>query len=166
MDVSPYRRTEQTTIDASPADVYALVSDVTRMGEWSPVSEGADWEEEGGSPPSVGDWFAGHNAVGENAWTTRCKVVVADPGHEFTFVNHGESGSHERVRWGFVLEPVDGGGTVLTQTWEVLPDYATAWEVDGHSLDDLPAVLDLLKGMAETGMAETVAGIKQAAEQT
>ena len=30
-------------VDAPPEQVFELVSDVTRMGEWSPESTGAEW---------------------------------------------------------------------------------------------------------------------------
>ncbi len=30
-------------ISASPEQLYSMVSDVTRMGEWSPENEGGEW---------------------------------------------------------------------------------------------------------------------------
>ena len=52
---------------------------------------------------------------------------------------------------GFVLEPVSGGGTEVTQTWEVLPAYA-----DGFAAEESPGMtlgqrLDFMKAMAEGG---------------
>jgi hypothetical protein len=65
------------------------------------------------------------------------------------------------VRWGFVLEPASGGGTEVTQTWEVLPADA-----DGLAAEENPGMtlgqrLDFMKAMAESGMPETLANPKR-----
>ena len=98
----------------SPPDaVYELVSDVTRMGEWSPICRACWWDE--GAGPHVGAWFTGRNEIPERTWETRCQVVAADPGRRFAWeVNNGW------VYWGYSLEP-EGDGTRLTESWEFLP---------------------------------------------
>ena len=97
----------------SPDELYALVSDVTRTGEWSPVCTGCWWDE--GSGPEVGAWFTGRNETPERTWETRSQVVAADPGRKFAWeVNHGW------VYWGYTFEP-EGDGTRLTESWEFLP---------------------------------------------
>ena len=96
-----------------PTTVYELVSDVTRMGEWSPICRACWWDE--GAGPHVGAWFTGRNEIPERTWETRCQVVAADPGRRFAWeVNNGW------VYWGYSLEP-DGDGTRLTESWEFLP---------------------------------------------
>ena len=158
MDLTPYRRTETLTI-AAPADaVYDLVADVSRMGDWSPVCTGGEYDAD---DPS---WFTGHNAIGSTTWSTRCHVVAADRGREFAFVNCGGTGERELVRWGFTLRP-DGDGTEVTQSWEVLPGYEPGFLAQGHTADELAARLDFMQGLAETGMPETLEHIRVAAEQ-
>jgi hypothetical protein len=61
-----------------PDELYALVSDVTRMGEWSPVCRQCWWDE--GAGPEVGAWFTGRNQTPERVWETRSQVVAAEPG--------------------------------------------------------------------------------------
>ena len=39
-----------------------------------------------------GAWFTGHNVLGNFSWDTHCKVVAAEPGREFTFINYGPNG--------------------------------------------------------------------------
>jgi len=126
------------------------------MGQWSPVCTGGSYDEDG-------EWFTGTNTMGEATWETRCRVVVADPGHEFAFINHGLEGRVEMVRWAFLFEPVEGGGTAVTQTWEVLPDY-----VDGLGLDEASAVgvLELMKNAALEGMPQTLAALKADVEKS
>jgi ribosome-associated toxin RatA of RatAB toxin-antitoxin module len=154
MDTSEYRHQELIEISRSPEDLYNLVADVSRMGQWSPVCTGGSYDEDG-------EWFTGTNAMGESNWETRCRVVVANPGHEFAFINHGLEGRVEMVRWGFRFDPLEGNRTEVTQTWEVLPDYA-----DGLGLDEASAVsvLEMMKTAALKGMPETLAALKADAE--
>jgi uncharacterized protein YndB with AHSA1/START domain len=72
-----------TLVAASPAAVYDLISDVTRMGEWSPETVGCRWTS--GTGPAVGARFVGVNAHGSSRWRTQCRVVAAERGREFAF---------------------------------------------------------------------------------
>lgn len=141
-------------IARQPDDVYALVSDVTRMGEWSPVCRACWWDE--GAGPQVGAWFTGRNETPERTWESRSQVVVAEPGREFVWeVNHGW------VRWGFTLEP-DGDGTRLTESWKFLPPGIEGFrERFGEQAD-----AEILKRSeaAKSGIPATLAAIKKTAE--
>jgi hypothetical protein len=46
-------------MNASPDDVFALVSDVTRIGRYSPETFEAEWID-GATEPKVGAKFRGH----------------------------------------------------------------------------------------------------------
>jgi uncharacterized protein YndB with AHSA1/START domain len=73
-----------TSIAASPQRIWDLVSDVTRMGEWSPETTSCRWE----SPvrgAQVGSRFSGSNRRGWRRWATSCTVTAADPGRLFSF---------------------------------------------------------------------------------
>src|SRR5213080_3684444 len=107
------RYSESILVARSPEDLYDMVCDVTRMGEWSPVCKACWWDD--GDGPRVGAWFTGRNELPERTWETRSQVVAADPAREFSWeVNKGWA------RWGYTLEP-DGAGTRLTEHWEFLP---------------------------------------------
>jgi hypothetical protein len=140
---------------AQPPDlVYAMVSDVTRMGEWSPVCRACWWEDSAG--PRPGAWFVGRNETPQRTWETRSQVVVAEPDREFAWeVNGGW------VRWGFVVAP-EGGGTRLTQTWHFLPrGIAGFHERYGAEADtEIAARSDA----AKSGIPATLAAIKRSAE--
>jgi hypothetical protein len=148
---------------ARPADeVYALVSDVTRTGEWSPVCRACWWdpvEDPGDDPadgPRVGAWFSGRNEVPGRIWTTRSQVVAAEPGRSFAFVVGGSL-----VRWSFDLEEVDGG-TRLTESWHFLPAGLELF--DERYGDDAPTqVADRIR-LAHEGIPATLAAIKRIAE--
>jgi hypothetical protein len=99
---------------AAPADtLYALVSDVTRMGEWSPENVGGRWLG-GATAPSVGARFRGSNRRGWRRWSTTCTVVAADPGCIFAF--EVSVAGTPASRWTYEFRR-DGDAGVVTETW-------------------------------------------------
>src|SRR5687767_3082708 len=102
-------------MNATPAAVYDLVSDVTKIGRYSPETFEAEWLD-GATGPAVGARFRGHvkrNGRGPTYWTT-CEVVAAEPGKEFAF-GVGSPGKHLNV-WRYQLEP-SGDGTDVTESF-------------------------------------------------
>ena len=53
-----------------------MISDVARMGEWSPVCTGGWWDEDASA--EVGAWLTGRNEVPSRTWETHCQVVAAE----------------------------------------------------------------------------------------
>jgi ribosome-associated toxin RatA of RatAB toxin-antitoxin module len=156
MDLTKYRHTDSIAIDAPPDVVYALVADVTRMGDFSPVCKSAQWIDDDHTQ------FTGDNVLPEMQWTTTCRVDVAEPGKEFTFTNLGMDGARELVRWSYTMAPATGG-TTLDEHWEVLPGYGDFWAsvAPNSSVEDY---LDTVVDRTHSGMAETLANIKTTAE--
>jgi hypothetical protein len=107
-------------IDAAPQAVYALISDVTRVGERSPECRSASWEA--GEPGTEGALFRGHNKVGRLArWSRRCEVVRADPGVAFVFRTLPERWDLSRqdsTTWSYLLEPV-GAATRVQHSYRI-----------------------------------------------
>lgn len=103
-----------TYICAPPQRVYAIVSDITRMGEWSPECVGVTWAE-GSDGPAVGACFHGSNRRNDNEWTTPNTITVADAGREFAWVVG--TPDFQVMRWRFVFE-ADNGGTTVTESFE------------------------------------------------
>ena len=103
-------------VDAPPEIVYGVVSDVTRMGEWSPETVKCEWLD-GAIGPRRWRSFQGH----EQAWHPDM-VDEADggrgrPGREFAF----EVGTDVRWTYRFAAE---GTGTRLTESFEMLATCA------------------------------------------
>ncbi|AFM18778.1 Polyketide cyclase / dehydrase and lipid transport [Mycolicibacterium chubuense NBB4] len=149
------KRSESISVAVPPDELYAMVSDVTRMGEWSPVCKACWWDD--GDGPRVGAWFTGRNVTPERTWEARCQVVAADPGRTFAWeVNNGW------VYWGYEFEP-DGDGTRLTESWEFLPAGIAGFrERLGDGAD---SEIGRRSEAARTGIPATLAAIKQAAEK-
>ena len=163
MDLSSYRHAETVTIACSPEDAYAVVADIGRMGELSPVATGGEYDDPA-TGAAAGAWFTGHNAIGEFTWSTRCRVDAAEPGKEFTFTNFGPDGTTELVRWSYTFAAA-GDGTEVTETWQVLPDYAEFTRGDsGMSDDELRARVDGIAAMSRDGIPATLAKLKSVCE--
>ena len=71
-------------ISASADAVWPLVSDLTRMGEWSPENQGGEWVK-GATGAAVGAVFKGTNKNGKKQWSTSVKVNECDAPRKFSF---------------------------------------------------------------------------------
>jgi hypothetical protein len=161
MDVSSYSLSDSIVINCRPDAVYAIVSDVTRIGELSPVCQYCVWDD-ATSAGQPGARFTGHNVIGDFSWDTHCRVVAAEPGREFTFINHGPQGDAELVRWSYTFAP-DGAGTKVTESWQVLPAYP-GFVSGGDPNFDVKGRIEGMATMARDGMKTTLANLKTVAE--
>ncbi|MGH9018677.1 MAG: SRPBCC family protein [Acidimicrobiales bacterium] len=118
---------------APPEDVWALVSDVTAIGRFSPETFEAEWLD-GATAPAVGARFRGHvrrNGRGPVYWTT-CVVTACEPGREFAFTV-GE-GSKALNSWRYRCEPA-GQGTDVTESFALTdtPAIRLYWRIFGRA---------------------------------
>lgn len=107
-------------MDAPPERVWDLVSDVTRIGEYSPETFEAEWLD-GATGPAVGAKFRGHvkrNGKGPTYWSP-CEVIAAEPNREFAFAVG--SAAKPINTWRYVIEPADGGGCEVTESFQLAP---------------------------------------------
>lgn len=147
--------TATTTVDAPAERIYALVSDLPRMGEWSPENTGGRWI--GRRPPgAVGARFVGTNRGTRRWWPTTTVVTEAVPGRRFAFETR--LGPLAPALWAYDIEPVDGGCRV-TESWTdrrgtgvVLLGKVLTGVDDrtGHTRTMLGTTLARLKAAAET----------------
>jgi hypothetical protein len=142
---------------ASADQVWDVVSDVTRVGEFSPETFEAEWLG-GASGPETGARFRGHvrrNGRGPVYWTV-CTVTACDPGREFAFAVGGPGGKPLNT-WRYQLEP-SASGTDVTESFE-LPDMALTrlyWMIAGSArrrtnLDGMRVTLEKMKAVIESG---------------
>ncbi len=133
---------QQVTINADPERIYHLVSDLPRMGEWSPECERVEWTS-GSTCAAEGATFTGHNRggpFGRVRWSRRGRVLAADPGREFAFVT--EEGGRESTVWRYRFERVPGG-TRVTESYEVrwIPAWARIIDVPANRHRELRAAM-------------------------
>ncbi len=133
-------------IEAGADELYGMVSDLPRIGEWSPECESVDWEGDV-TVPVANTTFVGHNAVGPGRrirYSRHGRVLVADPGREFAFIT--DEGGRESTAWRYRFEPLDEGRTRVTESYEVrwIPTWARIVDVPTNRHKEL------LKGMRTT----------------
>lgn len=155
--MSPMKGSLSTQISAPPEAVYDLVSDVTRMGEWSSVCHSCVWQN-GAHAPVVGAQFVGHNRQGDRDWSATCQVISAEPGAEFAFATLVPEADEPlwRTVWRYTLAPEDGG-TRLTESFKVINPPAAAAGMSEEAraarradvLESVRSTLELIKEAAE-----------------
>lgn len=145
-------------IEAPAGQIYPLVADLSRMGEWSPECRQVEWLQ-GSTGPAVGARFIGHNKGGPAGlmkWSRQGRVLRAEPAREFAFAT--EEGGKEGVEWRYRFEPVDGG-TRVTESYEVhwIPTWARILDIPTNRAGELRRhmrqTLEELKHVAETATA-------------
>ena len=113
---SEVRREVSRDIPAEAETLWSMVTDVARMGDWSPENAGGEWLD-GASAPAVGARFRGHNRRGRTKWSTTCEVTASQPGREFGFAVGGDK--KPSTRWHYRFDPLPGGGTRVTESFEL-----------------------------------------------
>ncbi|MGA8257423.1 MAG: SRPBCC family protein [Nocardioides sp.] len=142
-------------IHAPIAEVWDLVTDVTRIGEFSPETFEAQWTR-GATGPAVGATFKGHvkrNGVGPTYWAP-CRVTKLEHERLFEFMVGTEG--RPINNWGYRLEP-DGPGTQVTEYFRLEPmlPLRLYWALMGR-----------LRGKTnERGMQTTLEKMKAVLEQ-
>ena len=141
------------TIDAPPAQVWAALTDLTRMPEWSPELVRMVPLKPGGL--KLGQQYLGINRRKAVIWPTRSVVAVLEPEQALAWDTRSSG-----ARWIYELSP-DGAGTKvvhrrpvprrLTLLSKVFTPLALGGS-DEHA-DEL-----------EHGMAQTLARLKAAVE--
>ena len=143
-------------IDAPPERVWGLVSDITKMGDYSPEVFEAEWLD-GATGPAVGARYRGHvkrNERGPTYWTV-CKVTECVPGEVFEFaVMMGERPLNV---WRYEFR-ASGGGTDVTESFDLGDNLFTKlWRPLGGFLRerrnrrDMLRTLERVKAVAEAG---------------
>jgi hypothetical protein len=141
-------------VETDPANVYELVADLPRMGEWSPECERVDWMN-GATEAAEGAEFVGHNRGGpfkRFRWSRHGRVLAADPARELAFIT--DEGGRESTLWRYRFEPV-ADGTRVTESYEVrwIPVWARIVDVLANRHRELREsmrhTLEQLKAAAE-----------------
>jgi uncharacterized protein YndB with AHSA1/START domain len=146
---------DSVEIAATSARVWALVSDVCGMAQWSPQVTSTRLRA-GFDRVELGTQFTNRNAHGELVWTTHGEIVRFAEGRELAFRIE-----ENYVIWSFTLEPTGAASTTLTQRREA-PDG-----ISHFSLDLTERYLggqEAFTASMRAGMRQTLERLKAAAE--
>ena len=146
-------------VAAPPERVWALVSDLPRLAEWSPQVVRTFLR--GGRPVRQGSRMVNLNRRGLLVWPTQARVVRYDAGRAVAFKVR-ENGT----TWSFALEPVDLAdgttGTRVVQRREA-PDGIT--DLSRRLTDRFLGGQVSFQAELVQGMRQTLARIKDEAER-
>lgn len=141
-------------VAASPERVWALVSDVRRMPDWSPQVDSTRLAG-GFDSVALGTRFTNRNSDGELVWTTHAEVVRFEPQREIAF-----RVEENWVVWSFTLTAV-GGGVELVQRREA-PDGIS--ELSLELTDGFLGGVEAFTASMRAGMRLTLERIRADAE--
>lgn len=141
-------------IEAPAARVWALVSDVCRIPEWSPDVSSTRLRK-GFEEMGLGAQFTNRNVLGELEWTTHGEIVRFDQAEAIAFRIE-----ENWAVWSFQLTP-EGEGTLLTQRREI-PDGVS--DLSREYTDRFLGGQDAYGEVLDRGMRQTLERIKTAAE--
>jgi len=148
-------------IDATPADVWALVSDIQLPARFGTEFLGAEFLD-GATAPAAGARFTGRNhhpAAGE--WQTVCTIDEFVPERVFGYVVDGIDGPSSHWRFTLSAEP---SGTRVTQAMCMGP----ARSFINVAIDSMPdketRILRRRLGEHRTNMEANLRGIKDLLE--
>lgn len=106
-------------IAASPDAVFAALTDISRMGEWSPENHTCEWNE-GFSGPAIGAIYTGQNRNGDKAWTTESRITELVANERFYF--DCQAGDFVFAKWGYDIEATAAGCRVTEHTQDLRPE--------------------------------------------
>lgn len=145
-------------IDAPPAQVWALVTDIPRMAAWSPQVVKTSVQ---GGEVKEGARFRNFNRDRFLFWPTNGKVVRFEPPGADGSGDFAFRIKENKTIWSFQLEPNASGGTRVTQRRET-PDG-----ISGLSMNLTKVAFggqDRFTGVLRDGMRQTLERIKTEAE--
>ena len=140
-------------IDASPEKVWSVVSDLRRMGEWSPQCKKMIIF---GGDVKLGTTTLNVNRRGPLVWPTRSKVVTFEPNKELAF-----RVLDNRTVWSFRIEPTDSGER-LTESRTVPGGQTT--KISSTLVDKVMGGEKSFEAELAAGIRETLGKIKRAAQ--
>lgn len=109
-------------IDASPSEVFALLTDLERLPLLSPENQRCELLE-GSDAVQIGARFRGHNKSGTYEWHADCEVTVFETDTAFAYEVPPKF--EHATTWRYDIEP-DGDGCLVTESFNApmlaLPD--------------------------------------------
>ncbi|WP_227997347.1 SRPBCC family protein [Nocardia australiensis] len=138
-------------ISAPPEQVWAVISDLKRMSEFSPQCV----RMQPIGTPKAGTWTINVNRDGKKYWPTTSRIVRYEPNQAFAFrINENRS------VWSYTLEPTETG-TRLTERRDV--PNGTTW-ISRKGIDAALGGEQLFEELLVRGMNETLGKVKTAVE--
>ena len=108
----------ETTTTAPAEDVWRILADPSRLGEWSHETSGGTWLD-GATTARPGARFAASNQAGRFRWTRISEIVDADEPRVLAWRTIPSATKRDSTEWRITLEPIEGD-TRIVQTFDVV----------------------------------------------
>lgn len=106
------------TVNAPPEGVWEVISDVTRVGQWSGECRKCEWVG-ASSEPIAGARFKGVNRRGWVRWSTQNQIDAAQKPTRFEWHTVSPAFYRDSTAWEISLSPTTNG-TEVTLSFQVL----------------------------------------------
>src|SRR5262245_48708513 len=146
-------------IAVSPEVAYAALTDLPRMGEWSPENRGGEWI---GGDGGLGAIFRGRNGDAPGGWETVVTVIEAEPCSRFAFCV--DAGGDVGTIWRYAFRP-DRDGTEVRESfewsWTPVPDHGFRSRVGQLPIDLAAQLVGERERDLRAQLDQTLAALKQ-----
>ena len=153
----------EVLVEASAQTVYGLVSDITRIGEWSPECIEAHWTH--GEPGVVGSLFVGSNyernpETGQEwQWEMTCEVLEAEAPKAFAWSVLTEAWDYHTSIWRYEIAPRQGGVRLRLKYRMSRPPKGWQAILDRHGPERQLELVDARRQRLDRGMQATLAAL-------
>lgn len=112
--------TVTANVDASPADVFELLTDITRLSDWNDRIEALV------ERPTVfeagAQWVVRMHVPGMPRWDSRSTVQELDPrARRFVHRTQSDDGNPSFAIWTWQVDDAGDGASTVTATWSLNP---------------------------------------------
>ncbi|WP_018180525.1 SRPBCC family protein [Jongsikchunia kroppenstedtii] len=150
-------------IDATPAAVWDLITDITLPARYSPELQSVQWLD-GATEVAVGARFQGNNQnphIGE--WSTTSRIVEVEPQRRLVWQIEGDPAAEPPATWGFEIDEATGG--VILRQWARLGPGPSGLSMAIATMPDKEArILERRLGEHRAAMELNLEGIREILE--
>jgi uncharacterized protein YndB with AHSA1/START domain len=108
-----------TEVKASPADVFAFITDLDRLPEWNQAIRRI--VERPATLTPGAEWVVVIRPRGMPPWKSRSQLEVIEPDARFEYRSHTDDHNPSYARWRWHIAPTDEG-VRLTVSWDAHPE--------------------------------------------
>lgn len=149
-------------VNASPAELWRLVSDPSLPARFSKELQEAGWDPDG-PPPGLGAKILGRTAIGGvGEWTTTSYVTAWEPDHLFSWAV-GNQDSPAAV-WSFQIDANSDNTSMLTQRVRMGPGPSNIKKMIDEQPDEEDGIIEFRLAMFRENMEANLAAYKDLAE--
>ncbi|MEH1011798.1 SRPBCC family protein [Micromonospora sp. CPCC 206060] len=150
----------EVEVDLSAGEFWDLITDVTRIGQWSPECRYAGWIAPATWPPRAGDRFEAHNEFPNGmANDVTCLITEATRPDSYAWVVLDDTADPQRpaARWRYDLFPTDQPGrTRVRHSFEHGPGESRLREIIRSAPEQSAAIVEIRRKQLWRNMTGTI----------